>query len=896
MSILCSMVGATFGVAAAAEVIRKKQSVIAIANAQIDTAQSYFGGSSAYFDGVQDRLHIATNDGIFFTGDFTIEMWMRSGNETGMLFGNVATNVSPAAGQVICYYSPSPQRLEIYFNGQTALTTNTTIAINTWYHIAMVRSGSTVKVYVNGTEQSSTKTVTGDIGTSTYPTWYIGGLTNDADCMLGHLDEIRFSKSARYTTGFTPSTTPFVNDDNTVLLIHADGTDGSTFFEDDNGVRASIRLTGLNSAALSTAQSKFGGSSLIGSTSTNQQIEIDNKALNDISGPFTIECWFRTTNLTMSNNVLFFSNQGDVGRRGIHITNQTIRYSISGTDVITTGNFITSGTWHHIALVRNSSNTTNLYIDGTSRGSYANDTVTINAGNSTRIFGLAGVFTPDGHLDEFRISKVARYTSNFTAPTAPFVNDADTTLLVHFDGTNGQTVFRDDNGLIPFSTRTAKTLTAQGNAQVDTAQYKYGSSALLCDGTGDYVLSPANSDYNFGTSSFTIEFWIRFNVAPTLYVPIALRPSGSILNGEWWCEITNAEKKMYWGFKNQAGTQYYVNLALAGTAFTTGVWYHIALVNNAGTAQMYVDGVATGTTTSLAGSFGNSTTDLWVGAGAGAYSLNGWMDEVRISNIARYTANFTPTGPFNSDSNTLLLMHMEGTDASTTFTDDVNGVRTQKGIVAIGNAQLDTAQSKFSGSSYLGDGTGDYLTVDNLSMANDFTFECWVRFNALPTSSNFMMLATGDGNRYIGLLNNAGTQRWESSVMTGSNQYVARYTPTITTGVWYHIALVKSGSTLTFYQDGTSVAGSTIAGSMTSTSTLFTSGTNILGAYTSANYSLNGWMDEMRISNSARYTANFTPATAPFQNDANTVLLLHFDGTDASTVFYDDNGRDTTPT
>jgi hypothetical protein len=152
------------------------------------------------------------------------------------------------------------------------------------------------------------------------------------------------------------------------------------------------------------------------------------------------------------------------------------------------------------------------------------------------------------------------------------------------------------------------------------------------------------------------------------------------------------------------------------------------------------------------------------------------------------------------------------------------------------------------------------------------------------------MLVTGDGNRYFALLNNSGTYRWESSLMTGSNQYVARYTPSITTGVWYHIALIKSGSTLSFYQDGTSYAGTTIAGSMTSTSTLFVSGSNILGAYTSANYSLNGWLDEIRVSNSARYTANFTPSTTPFVNDSNTTLLYHFNGTDASTVVRDDNG------
>ena len=77
MSILCSMVGATFGVAAAAEVIRYKKGIIAIGNAQIDTAQSKFGGSSALFDGTGDYIEI--NPGINWHSQTTgtIEFFFR---------------------------------------------------------------------------------------------------------------------------------------------------------------------------------------------------------------------------------------------------------------------------------------------------------------------------------------------------------------------------------------------------------------------------------------------------------------------------------------------------------------------------------------------------------------------------------------------------------------------------------------------------------------------------------------------------------------------------------------------------------------------------------------------------------------------------------------------------
>jgi hypothetical protein len=657
-------------------------------------------------------------------------------------------------------------------------------------------------------------------------------------------------------------------------------------------LRSKKGITAVGNAQVDTAQSKFGGASAL-FDGTGDYLLVNGFSSDFGTGDFTIETWIRFNSIgtqviydrrqigTNSNGLLIYYNSGF-----IYHGNGSIRIS---------GGTASTGVWYHLTVSR-SSGSTKMFLDGTQIGSTFTDTLNYTVANQATYIAES-VDTGaaiNGYLDEVRISNSARYTTTFTPSTTPFVNDANTLFLMHANGTDASTFFEDDNGV-----RASRSLIAIGNAQVDTAQSKFGGSALLCDGTGDYVMSTAGTQWDFSTSSFTIEYFIRFNAINTLYVPIALRPGSGISNGEWWCEITAAENKMYWGFKNQAGTQYYVNLALAGTAFATGQFYHIALVNNAGTAQMYVNGTATGATTSLSGSFGNSSADLWVGAGAGAYSLNGWLDEVRISNTARYTSGFTPTTtPFVNDSNTLLLIHADGTDASTFFEDD-NGARAPNGIAAKGNAQVSTAQSKFGGASALFDGTGDYLTIPynaNISRFHDntnFTLEYWVRVG------NFSNVASGNGidasivfgyqsfDNYaqywsFGPIANGNVQFFYYS--GSANQYTTSGV-TLVTNTWYHLAVVKQTNSLKIYVDGVERGSGTISNTP---STGTTSEPITIGSFNSVSF--NGYLDEIRVSNTARYTAAFTPSTTPFQSDANTLLLIHADGTNGSTAIFDDNG------
>jgi hypothetical protein len=106
---------------------------------------------------------------------------------------------------------------------------------NQWYHIAAVRNSGTVAFYVDGTVVGTPGSFTRSMG-SPNP-MRIGGqaATGYRHELIGYIDELRVSNTARYTGNFTSSTTPFVNDNNTLLLIHADEVNASRVFRDDNG-------------------------------------------------------------------------------------------------------------------------------------------------------------------------------------------------------------------------------------------------------------------------------------------------------------------------------------------------------------------------------------------------------------------------------------------------------------------------------------------------------------------------------------------------------------------------------------------------------------------------------------------------------------------------------------
>lgn len=225
----------------------------------------------------------------------------------------------------------------------------------------------------------------------------------------------------------------------------------------------------------------------------------------------------------------------------------------------------------------------------------------------------------------------------------------------------------------------------------------------------------------------------------------------------------------------------------------------------------------------------------------------------------------TPYKGIGNDTFTKLLLHMSGVGSSTTFIDS-RSTGSPNICTAAGNTQIDTSQSKFGGSSGLFDGNGDYISIPDSAdwdLTGDFTIDCWIRLSAIG-KEHTMCARVGGGNAEI-LMRIDGSNRLDCFIRsgTGGGAILGRLQPTDThtTGVWYHIAYVRSGSNFYLFRNGVQLATTTSATAGGNTAFALSVG----GRSDSAPDSVTGWLDEFRLSKGiARWTGAFTPPVAPY--------------------------------
>ena len=285
-------------------------------------------------------------------------------------------------------------------------------------------------------------------------------------------------------------------------------------------------------------------------------------------------------------------------------------------------------TWYHVAVTRTkSTNECKLYVNGVLEA-----TATINKAITARstLIGAA-LYTGyeaywKGYISNVAVTTSLKYTGNFTPSTTPLTAVTGTQLLL--SATNA--------GI--YDAAKKNDLFTKGDAQVSTAQKKFGTTSMKFDGTGDYLYAQPSTGFTFGTGDFTIEGWVYI----TATTPTA---SGIFQQGVTPFPASTTNSVAFaTATAGQVWQIYAKNTNTNSTAtWTTGTWYHYAVVRSSSTTKLYINGVSV---ISVAADTTNYTgTYMGLGAifGSTPYNLNGYMQDFRVTKgVARYTTNFTP--------------------------------------------------------------------------------------------------------------------------------------------------------------------------------------------------------------------------------------------------------------
>ena len=376
-------------------------------------------GGSAQFSGTLDRLATPATGQFAPAGDFTVECWF------------YVTSLAPANQDIVGNYDISATSswtieldsaggLQFYTNGSTPRIQAAagTVKTNRWYHVALVRSGTTLTGYMNGVSQG-TYTQSGTFGSATKAVNI--GTQNGVLLFNGYITDVRLvDGTALYTAAFTPPTAPLTAVTGTALLLN---------FTNSGVVDSAIQddLVTVGNTQISTTQFKYGTSSIKFNGTTDYLLSVNSADKLTLGpGDFTIEFWLYVNVLPTASNLSYVFDSRPASSNGVYpviyiLSDGTIRYMVSNADKIT-GSVLSINTWYHVAVAR-SGTSTKMFINGNQVGTTYTDSGTYISSNA--IIGASYNATAsigsffNGYIDELRVTKgYARYTSNFSTPSS----------------------------------------------------------------------------------------------------------------------------------------------------------------------------------------------------------------------------------------------------------------------------------------------------------------------------------------------------------------------------------------------------------------------------------------------------------------------------------------------
>ena len=377
---------------------------------------------SVHFDGSGDYLHMPQTSLDLGSDDFCVEAWVYTYSTANQaIIGSYRYADGVGSWNLNINYNSKKLRFFIRHSGGTVIDgqfESGTFPKRQWTHVAVTRDGANLRAFINGKQAGSTNTSLGSSSIDNAITTYRVGIANDNNIpWTGNFTDVRVVKgSSVYTSNFTPPTSALSTITNTIL--HLPMADGGII--DKAQTTNNLKIYG--NAKSSTTQTKYLTSSIY-LDGTGDYIDIApafSQFFDFGTLPFTIEFWMHLTNIS-GEKIILESRAGHSDAGFLIMLNSGVMKNLTSNAVRTTGGTtIAADTWYHVAVVRDSTSL-RTYLNGTEESGSASYTSAVTAPFSKFRLGARfdGANTAAGYFSDVRITKgLARYTSNFTAPTA----------------------------------------------------------------------------------------------------------------------------------------------------------------------------------------------------------------------------------------------------------------------------------------------------------------------------------------------------------------------------------------------------------------------------------------------------------------------------------------------
>lgn len=611
-------------------------------------------GWSGFFDGTGDYLTVADNDAWDFSnGNFTIEGWFYTSASSGA--GCIVGQISSTAQAITSSFG-----LYGYYNGYpyflcsltgvgvySTLTSSVATPLSSWNHLAVVRNGTTITMYLNGVSVGTLSVGT----TAIIPVSASLGIGRAGDYAgdyyAGYVSNLRIVKGvAVYTGNFTVPITSLTATQSSGTNISAISSGTGLLTLQDNRFKdnssnafavtkfADARIQAFSPFRPSAQYSPalHGGSAYFDGTGDYLSYNSSAAELTIGTVDFIIECWV----YGMASGSAWWCFDCRPGADGVYPLlywdGTSFVFYVSTAARITSSAINIYGQWAHVVVSR-VSGSTRMFVNGVVQSTVYSDTNSYLSPGASRPYvglnGLNGLGPSTGYISGLRVLKNVGVTS-VTVPTSPPPNTGNTMLYTSFTGA----------GVIDASARSV--YETVGDAKISNIQTKFGSGSMFFDGTGDYI-SSGNSHtalYNLTATDFTVEAWIY---------PTSTISSTRQIVGNWdstlsWALNVSATDRL--GFE-ATGTGAYSNPLLTMTSNTTvtiNAWNHVAIRRSGNTFNLYLNGSVANTQTNGITIY-SSTNGIKIGSNINAQAFVGYIDDVRVTKNAR-TITASPTQAF----------------------------------------------------------------------------------------------------------------------------------------------------------------------------------------------------------------------------------------------------------